>query len=148
MGGTDRVLLASCAQWPTGHEDGELLLAALHRRGVAAQWAVWTDPEVDWAGALAIVRTTWDYTRQRDRFLGWVAGLDRVLNPADVISWNTDKRYLADLARAGVPTVDTIWAAPGDPVELPAVADCAEVVVKPAVGSGSRGAGRFAADET
>ena len=64
-----------------------------------------------------IVRSTWDYPRRRDAFVAWAERLPRVLNSADVLRWNTDKRYLAELAAAGVPTVPTTFAAPGDQVE-------------------------------
>ena len=56
-----------------------------------------------------------------------------------MVAWNTDKRYLADLADAGVPTVPSQFFAPGERVRLPR----GEVVVKPAVGAGSVGAQRF-----
>jgi glutathione synthase/RimK-type ligase-like ATP-grasp enzyme len=66
-----------------------------------------------------------------------------VANPVEVVRWSTDKRYLDELDGAGVPVVPTSFVAPGDPIELP---DAAEYVVKPSVGAGSRGAGRFPAD--
>ena len=66
-----------------------------------------------------------------------------LLNAPAVVAWNTDKRYLADLADAGVPTVPSRFFAPGERVRLPA----GEVVVKPAVGAGSVGAQRFSNPE-
>jgi O-ureido-D-serine cyclo-ligase len=65
------------------------------------------------------------------------------------VRWNSDKRYLLDFARLGVPTVPTIVVGAGElgeqdwqpPVEL------AEFVVKPAVGAGSKGAMRFTAEQ-
>jgi glutathione synthase/RimK-type ligase-like ATP-grasp enzyme len=140
------VLLATCAALPDGDEDGELLVRALAERGVAARWAGWTDPDVDWGAGLVVLRSTWDYTAHRDAFLGWVSGLPRVANGADVVRWNTDKVYLRDLAAAGVPTVATRFAAPGESVQF--LADAAEFVVKPSVGAGSRGVGRFTQDRT
>ncbi|MDT4916271.1 MAG: hypothetical protein QOI15_697 [Pseudonocardiales bacterium] len=140
------VLLATCDELPDGDEDGALLLDALTARGVSARWIAWTDPDVDWSAALVVLRSTWDYTVDRDRYLTWVAGLPRVLNEAAVVRWNTDKVYLDDLASAGVPTVPTALAAPGERVEFPG--GVAEFVVKPSVGAGSRGAGRFTADRT
>ena len=53
-----------------------------------------------------VVRSTWDYVPRRREYLAWadrVAGVTTLANPADVLRWNTDKRYLADLAAAGVP---------------------------------------------
>ncbi|WP_375475988.1 RimK family alpha-L-glutamate ligase [uncultured Jatrophihabitans sp.] len=137
------VLLATCADLPHGDEDAELLTAALRRAGVDPHWAAWTDPAVDWSAGLTVLRSTWDYTAKRERFLDWVRALPQVANPADVVVWNTDKVYLRDLAAAGVPIVETAFAAPGEPVAFPVDG---EVVVKPSVGAGSRGAGRFTAD--
>jgi hypothetical protein len=85
-------------------------------------------------------------------FLAWVdrtATLTTVINPPAVIRWNTDKHYLGDLARAGVPVVPTRFVEPGDPAS-PALEgflreeSAAEWVVKPAVGAGSRDAARYA----
>jgi hypothetical protein len=136
------VLIATCARLPRGDDDHDVLAAALARRGLAAEWAVWDDATVDWTDRLVVIRSTWDYTDRRTEFLQWAASVPALLNPADVVAWNSDKVYLRDLAAAGVPTVATAWAAPGEPVELP---DAPEVVVKPSVGAGSRGAGRFGA---
>jgi glutathione synthase/RimK-type ligase-like ATP-grasp enzyme len=133
------VLLATCAALPDGDEDAEVLTAALAARGVEADWAVWSDRAVRWDAGPVIVRSTWDYTADRAAFLTWIESVPRVDNPAPVVRWNTDKVYLADLAAAGVATVPTFIAPPGRDVELPD----AEMVVKPSVGAGSRGAGRF-----
>jgi glutathione synthase/RimK-type ligase-like ATP-grasp enzyme len=134
------VTLATCAQLPTGDEDGLLLTEALSALGVDWQWAAWNDPSVDWSVAgLVVVRSTWDYTADREVFLGWADRLGRVENPPAVLRWNSDKIYLRDLADAGVPIVPTAWVAPGQALGLP----LGEVVVKPSVGAGSMGAGRF-----
>lgn len=134
------VLLATCADLPAGDEDAKTLTAALGRHDVEACWAIWTDPGVDCDAALVVLRTTWVYATDRDRFVEWVSGLARVVNSADVVAWNTDKIYLRG---AGVPIVATTFAAPDEDVEL---TDVAEMVVKPPVGAGSRGVGRFTAD--
>lgn len=135
------VLLATCAALPDGDEDADLLLAALATRGVDARFAVWTSDDVDWTSALAVLRSTWDYTADRDGFLRWAGAVPRLANPVDVVRWNTDKVYLRDLAEAGVPTVPTVVLPPGT---APVFDVDGEVVVKPSVGAGSRGAGRFA----
>jgi glutathione synthase/RimK-type ligase-like ATP-grasp enzyme len=142
-----RVFLATCADLPEGDEDEDApqLVAACARAGLDVQWAVWDDPAVDWSEAdLVVIRTTWDYTQRREEFLAWAAGLARVANPLPVLEWNSDKTYLRELATAGVPVVATQWAGPGDDVDLPSGTD---FVIKPAVGAGSMGAGRFAADD-
>ena len=138
------VAIATCAELPSGDEDGDALVAALGARGVTARWVVWNDPAASWAQDLVVVRSTWDYTRDRDAFLAWARCVPRLVNPAEVIAWNSDKTYLRDLAAAGVPVVPTTFVPPGRIAELPVDG---EFVVKPSVGAGSMGAGRFAADD-
>lgn len=137
------VLLATCAELPEGDEDAELLLAALAAADVPARWAAWTDAAIDWSNALVVLRSTWDYSTRRSNFLRWARAVPRLANAVGVVAWNTDKTYLADLAAAGVPTVPTRVVPVGEPAQLPTDG---EYVLKPSVGAGSRGAGRFAAD--
>jgi glutathione synthase/RimK-type ligase-like ATP-grasp enzyme len=144
-----RVGIATAAEVPDLDDEGQLLLAELRQRGVAAEPVVW-DADVDWAARGAIVvRSTWDYAERLQEFLAWadrVASVSRLLNSAEVIRWNTDKRYLADLERAGVPIVPTHFLAPG---EGPGHRfEHVEHVVKPAVSAGARGALRLGVDET
>lgn len=146
-----RVLLASCAGAVGQDDDEPLLLAALAAAGVTAAPADWADPSVDWAAAdLVVVRSTWDYALRRDEFLEWsrtVAVETTLLNPPDVIAWNTDKRYLAELADAGVPVVPTAWiTAPADVPTALARWD-GDLVIKPVVSAGARDTARFHADE-
>ena len=139
------IAIATCSALPDGDEDGKMLRAALTTARIDSVWHTWNDPGVDWTVFdLVVLRTTWDYTQDLPAFLRWVGGLERVLNPADVVAWNTDKTYLRELTAAGVPTVPTTWAAPGESIVLP---DTPEFVIKPSVGAGSKGAGRFASGD-
>ena len=91
-----------------------------------------------------MLRSTWNYTEHLDEFLAWatrVSQVTRLVNPVEIIEWNTDKRYLADLAARGIPVVPTVFVAPGE--EVPPDAVAGHVVVKPSVGAGSRGAKLF-----
>ena len=136
-----RVALATCAALPDLDPDEQLLLEPLRTLGVAAEPAVWDDPDVDWpAFDLVVIRSTWDYTARRDAFLAWARSVPRLANPADIVAWNTDKHYLADLAAAGVPVVPTDWIEPGQQVDLPATG---VHVLKPGVGAGSVDAALF-----
>ncbi|HEY8473650.1 MAG TPA: hypothetical protein VIL37_13575 [Natronosporangium sp.] len=140
-----RVALVTCAQFPDLHEDDRRLLAPLRERGVEAVPAVWDDPSVDWSSFdLAVLRSTWDYPERRKEFLAWAATVPRLANPASVVTWNTDKRYLVELSLADLPVVPTSWLAPDDSWTPPA---SGEWVVKPAVGAGSRDCGRYRLDD-
>jgi glutathione synthase/RimK-type ligase-like ATP-grasp enzyme len=138
------VLLATCAAHPDGDEDGPQLLGALRQQGIDAQWRAWDDPTAPWQDAPTVLRATWDYTLRRGEFLRWAASVPHLLNPYEVVVWNSDKVYLDDLAAAGLPVTPTVIARPGDPVHWPGDG---EIVVKPSVGAGSRGAGRFGAED-
>jgi glutathione synthase/RimK-type ligase-like ATP-grasp enzyme len=137
-----KVALATCADLPDLDPDDRLLLAPLAQAGVDATAAVWDDRAVDWAAFdLVVLRNTWDYARRRDEFVAWAASVPKLANPADVVAWNTDKRYLGDLSAAGVPVVPTTWVAPGDGWQPPVDG---EWVVKPAVSAGSLDTARYA----
>jgi len=136
-----RIALATCAALPELDPDEQLLLEPLRALGVDAQPAVWDDPRIEWAAFdLVVIRSTWDYVPRRAEFLAWTNRVPRIVNPAAVVAWNTDKTYLRDLAAAGVPVVPTDWLEPGQTVALPAEG---RYVLKPAVGAGSVDAGLF-----
>ena len=76
--------------------------------------------------------------------------MSRLCNPANVVRWNAHKSYLLDLAVRGLPVVPTVVVEQAAPESLACVADgpdWPEVVVKPAVGAGALGAGRFRVDD-
>ena len=136
-----RVAIAGFSGKPPEFRDDELLVERLAERGVEAEAPDWDDPSADWDSfALVVARSPWDYTWRRDEFLAWADRIgDRLENQPELIRWNSDKRYLADLASDGVPVVETTYVEPGQrppPIE-------SEVVVKPNVSAGARDTGRF-----
>lgn len=136
-----KVAIATCTEVHDLDRDAPILADALLARGIEAEAAVWDDPAVDWlAYELVVVRSTWDYPRRRDAFVAWAERLPRVLNGAAVLRWNTDKRYLQELADAGVPTVPTVFAGPGEAAALP---DWPEFVIKPTISVGSADTARW-----
>ncbi|MEU1459231.1 hypothetical protein ABZ467_00820 [Streptomyces sp. NPDC005727] len=132
---------------PSKDRDLPVLVRALREAGADAEARYWDDPAADWGGYdLVLIRSTWDYSWRAGEFGAWVervAGLTRLANPAAVVRWNSDKRYLGELAAAGVPTVETRYIAPGEPAELP---DGHEYVIKPTSGAGARFAARYTPD--
>ena len=146
-----RVGLATCAALPNGDEDEWLLATALNDRGLDTEWVVWSASEPAAMGErfdVVVIRSTWDYVDDREAFLAWVEACSvPVLNPTSIVRWNSNKAYMLDLLAAGVPTVPTHIVATLDQ-DWSVPHGCEEIVVKPAVGAGSRGAQRFrVADE-
>jgi glutathione synthase/RimK-type ligase-like ATP-grasp enzyme len=138
-------------------EDHVPLEAALKRAGAEPHLVDWDDANVDWSQFdVAVLRSTWDYADRLEEFVAWAeraAQATALLNPLDVVRWNTDKHYLAALADAGVPIIPSEFVEPGaDPTK--AIAhflanhDPDEFVVKPAVGAGSRDVFRYGPAET
>ncbi len=116
---------------------------ALRAVGLSADVVSWDD-ETDWAAyGLVLVRSPWDYFDRVAEFYEWAASVQqvtRIVNPADVIRWNSHKGYLIELGAKGVPIVPTRLI-PGESVDVDAQLDeCpwGEVVIKPAVDGGAR----------
>ncbi len=150
---TARIALVTARAARGLDEDMAPLVAALAAAGARGEIVDWDDGEAGWAGFDAVVlRSAWDYHERLAQFLAWVARVARVsllLNPLEVVRWSLDKHYLGELTRAGAPVVPTRYLEPGD--EPGAVLDellthdaCRELVVKPAIGAGSRDARRHA----
>jgi hypothetical protein len=135
------VAFATCRQLPHLDADTRRLIAPLAARGVVATAAVWDDPKIDWTRFdLVVVRSCWDYAARRWEFLEWATRVPRLANPASVLTWNTDKGYLSELALHGIAVVPTVWVRPGQGWSLP---DRGAWVIKPAVSLASLDTGRY-----
>ena len=139
-----RIALATREDSPYPDEDAELLIPALAEREAEAELVPWSDQAADWAAYdLVVISSTWDYHERLDEFLGWLARAEdatSVRNPRSLIEWNADKRYLRDLAEAGIPIVPTVWVEPdsgGAAVREAVARGWEDVIVKPAVDLGA-----------
>ena len=140
-------LVTAQAARPTD-EDLAPLEQALKSNGAEVSIVDWDDAAIEWSRFdLVVLRSCWDYTERIVEFLGWaecIGRLTRLLNPLDVVRWNTDKHYLAELAEKGIAIVPSFFVEPGsnatDSLQsfLDQQPDCAELVIKPAIGAGSR----------
>ena len=140
-----RIALVSSERGLVIDPDLPIARSALREAGHAVDLVRWDDDAVDWASYdLAVVRSCWDYAWRLEEFLAWAAdvsdGATRLRNPVEVLRWNTDKTYLREVERAGLPVVPTVW----DPTRAEELPDAAEWVVKPSVSAGSRDTARWA----
>jgi glutathione synthase/RimK-type ligase-like ATP-grasp enzyme len=140
------VVLVTGRRMPIPDPESHLLVEALHDLGLSAVMQPW-GTGFEWREApLVVVRTPWDYFDARELFLEWardVAGVTSLVNPVEVLEWNSHKGYLQELCGAGVPAVETTVVPrgasaleQGDAIR----AHAGEVVVKPAIGGGAVGA--------
>jgi glutathione synthase/RimK-type ligase-like ATP-grasp enzyme len=123
---------------------------ALRAAGAEVSARPWTDVgDLDPFDAV-LPLVAWGYHL---RYAEWLETLDRlernarrVVNPVSLLRWNSDKAYLQELARAGVPTVPTLSVDHLNEAALAAaygVLGCEEVVIKPAVSAGATGTYRL-----
>jgi glutathione synthase/RimK-type ligase-like ATP-grasp enzyme len=146
------VALVTCADERYQEPEVHVAADALRAAGVSTDVVSW-DEDRDWgAYELVVVRTPWDYFGRVTQFLDWAARVERetsLVNPADVLRWNSHKGYLAEFTAKSVPTVPTRLV-PGPSTD---VADqirevpWEEIVVKPAVDGGARHAWRGLRDD-
>ena len=124
--------------------DVELLLDALIDVGIEGSMCVWDDPSIQWNDfELTVIRSTWDYTRDREGFLAWARGVERLLNPYPIIEYSTDKHYLSDLERRSHRIVPSMFCDVGEEPVFPN----SGFVVKPTVGAGSIDADKYTPDD-
>jgi len=131
----------------------EALIAAL-APGEKVTDIDWQAPLEAFAGFDAvIICTPWDYFDNRETFLAKLDAIEAlgvpVHNAPEVVRWNIDKGYLAELGERGVATIPTLLLDNPGPDEVRAAFDhfgCDRVVVKRRVGAGAEGQFDFTRD--
>jgi glutathione synthase/RimK-type ligase-like ATP-grasp enzyme len=139
-----KIAFITQSKHPEMEDDDRPLAAALAKRGALVLSVSWDDPDFAWDRVdLALLRSPWDYYLRFDEFLTWLARVEKetsLVNPAGVVRWNADKRYLNDLISKGVSAVPTTFVARGESENLERL--CSErgwstVVLKPAISADS-----------
>lgn len=106
-----RVALVTCRRLPDLDPDDHPLVEELTKRGHTATPAIWDHDAVDWASFdVALLRSPWDYHHRRDEFLQWAARASDatlLLNPLDLVRWNSHKSYLVELRGRGADVIPT-----------------------------------------
>ncbi|MGN6209557.1 ATP-grasp domain-containing protein [Asticcacaulis sp.] len=104
----------------------------------------WSEPIAeDYDLILPLV--AWGYHNAPNSFIGAMTAMGaaerRVFNPPEIVSWNVDKRYLRDLAEAGVRIIPTLFTeSVTDEDVARARADFGQkaLVLKPAISAGAK----------
>lgn len=132
---THRLAVATSSMVPGIHPDDTHLAASLQDLGIETVACVWNDPGVDWARYDAVLmRSTWDYFKHYAAFSDWLDGLPvPTINPKNLLRWNSNKRYLPELAAQGVEIIPTTIASGAQLHQTLAGTPGQEVVVKPTV---------------
>ena len=124
------------------------LQRALDDVGIATTPTPWTAHVDDATGLRGYARVlpllAWGYHRDHPRWLRacetWQRDGVPLANPARVLAWNSDKRYLAELAARGVAIPPTTWTQRLTQDDVARAFDATgaeEVIVKPTVSGGA-----------
>jgi len=104
----------------------------------------WSEP-IDGDYDLILPLVAWGYHNAPNSFIGAMTAMGaaerRVFNPPEIVSWNVDKRYLRDLAEAGVRIIPTLFTERlTDEDVARARADFGQkaLVLKPAISAGAK----------
>jgi glutathione synthase/RimK-type ligase-like ATP-grasp enzyme len=137
-----RLAVATSADYPSIQPDDAHLALSLERLGLQPVACVWNDPDVDWSTFDAVlIRTIWDYFKHHATFLQWLDRLDRLgiptINDSRLLRWNSDKRYLLELAERGIGIIPTRLARAHELHDVLAAMPAQQVVIKPTVSGGA-----------
>ncbi len=103
-------------------ESGQLL-AHLREKGFCVSFQIWDDKNVNWSEFDAIVMNTpWDYKEKIVEFKAWLDEVEKtgilILNPPEIIHWNSDKTYLKEMEEKGVKITPTLWFEKGEKLDV------------------------------
>lgn len=110
--------------------------------GIDIKIAVWD--ETDWtAHRNILIRTPWDYAQKHELFLSKIHTAAQtganIIHSENIIRWNIDKRYLAQLAEGGFSVVPThVFTSFRRQDIEPYLNEYGTVVIKPVIGAGGR----------
>lgn len=142
-----RIVIVTCETWPDLFASDQALRAALEARGVGVVVKPWQAADF-WSVAetceAIVVRAAWDYPLDPVRFEAWLSQAEQsrvpVLNSPALMRWNSDKRYVFDLARAGVRMPRTALVEDARDLEKAFAEVGAETaIIKPCHGASGRG---------
>ncbi|MDN4164968.1 hypothetical protein QWY31_05610 [Cytophagales bacterium LB-30] len=85
---------------------------ALEQKGFTVDLQVWDDESVNWETYEAvIIKSPWDYFDKPQAWFQWLEKMQalgsKVLNPVEILNWNSDKNYLLQMAAEGFSIVPT-----------------------------------------
>ena len=124
------------------------LQRALDEVGIHTVPTPWTAHDADPVGlgqyARVLPLLAWGYHFDHARWLRacrvWQQAGVSLANPAQVLAWNSDKRYLGWLAERGIPIPPTTWSEDITREQVEAMFDATgagELIIKPSVSGGA-----------
>jgi Prokaryotic glutathione synthetase, ATP-grasp domain len=135
-----KVGFVTCEELPLITNDDQLVADELKKLGIEVMPIIWErDIELE-SFNLIVIRSCWNYHLKLQEFIKWLDKIDdkkiKLFNPSNIVRWNLNKKYLAELANQGVIVPKTIWVKQGDTSNLASILksnEIEEAVIKPTV---------------
>lgn len=128
-----------------GNDEDTDLLVFLQQKGLDITAVVWNDQQIDWKSFdVVIIKSPWDYHENITEFGDWLDKLGeldvKVLNPIDIIKWNSNKHYLKNIAEKGLNIIRSEYLEKGSSFSdrFFQLFDTEKLVVKPCVSAGAK----------
>lgn len=130
----------------TVESEDDKLLDFLQAKGLNIQKVIWNDPNTNWENyQLAILKSPWDYFDLIEQFHQWLSLLEdkkvKLLNPIDVVRWNTHKHYLKEIQQAGLKITPSIFLERDEKIDFNIFFEkfqTKKLIVKPCVSGGAK----------
>jgi len=130
----------------TVESEDDKLLYFLREKGLTIDLVIWNNPHINWEDyQVAILKSPWDYFDLIEDFYTWldllVTKKVKLLNPINVVRWNSDKRYLKEIEAAGLKIIPSIFINKQNRVSLKHFFDefnADKLIVKPCISGGAK----------
>lgn len=131
-----------------------LLQPACAAHDVRLEKLIWTDGDAWTRCDVLMPSGVWDYSDRPDQFVDFLAAVDAnnipMINPTGVVRWNMHKRYLHDLAAAGLPVLPMRIIPRGTPFSIAdnnPYPEHAKILLKPTISGGAKHTMRYATSD-
>jgi len=130
-----------------GSDENLELLHFLKQKGLSIELVFWDDPNIDWkVYDLVVLKSPWNYHEAIEKFHQWLTCLQemsiKVCNPIDLMKWNSDKHYLKEIEKAGLPVIPSFFFEKGSQIDLNLsyfkLWDTPKLVLKPCISAGAK----------
>ncbi|QNN40630.1 ATP-grasp domain-containing protein [Pedobacter roseus] len=130
----------------TVESEDDKLLHFLKDKGLNIEKIIWNDQNVNWENySHAILKSPWDYFDLIEDFYAWLDLLEakkvKLLNPIEVVRWNSNKKYLQEIEAAGLKIIPSAFINKQENVTLKHFFEkfnTNKLIVKPCISGGAK----------
>ncbi|WP_025145626.1 RimK family alpha-L-glutamate ligase [Pedobacter jeongneungensis] len=138
----------------TVESEDDKLLDFLAGKGLNIEKVIWNDQNVNWEDySHAILKSPWDYFDLIEDFYAWLNLLEakkvKLLNPIDVVKWNSNKLYLREIEATSLKITPSFFIQNQEKINLKDFFkkfNTHKLIVKPCISGGAKNTFKVTAD--